>query len=198
MHRLIMGKFEDDGLVIDHINHNTLDNRKHNLRICTESDNSKNKSLPSNNTSGVVGVSFNKKYNKYETYITINYKRKSLGLYDSIEDAIKTRKDAEEKYFGEYSYDNSMELAMKNNRKDKNMNKELRISLNEFSKIQKFNNIITNFESDIDLVRGRYVIDAKSLIGIYTLDLSKPIDVVINSDNDEEIIRFNNVMEEFV
>ena len=193
-----MGKFEDDGLVIDHINHNTLDNRKHNLRICTESDNSKNKSLPSNNTSGVVGISFNKKYNKYETYITINYKRKSLGLYDSIEDAIKTRKDAEEKYFGEYSYDNSMELAMKNNRKDKNMNKELRISLNEFSKIQKFNNIITNFESDIDLVRGRYVIDAKSIIGIYTLDLSKPIDVVINSDDDEEIIRFNNVMKEFV
>lgn len=78
------------------------------------------------------------------------------------------------------------------------MNKELRISLNEFSKIQKFNNIITNFESDIDLVRGRYVIDAKSLIGIYTLDLSKPIDVVINSDDDEEIIRFNEAMKEFV
>lgn len=78
------------------------------------------------------------------------------------------------------------------------MNKELRISLNEFSKIQKFNNIITNFESDIDLVRGRYVIDAKSLIGIYTLDLSKPINVVIHSDDEEEIIRFNNIMEEFM
>lgn len=78
------------------------------------------------------------------------------------------------------------------------MNKELRISLNEFSKIQKFNNIITNFESDIDLVRGRYVIDAKSLIGIYTLDLSKPINVVIHSDDEEEIIRFNEVIKEFM
>ena len=78
------------------------------------------------------------------------------------------------------------------------MNKELRISLNEFSKIQKFNNIIINFESDIDLVRGRYVIDAKSLIGIYTLDLSKPINVIIHSDDEEEIIRFNEAMKEFV
>lgn len=119
MHRLIMEKLEDDGLVIDHINHNTLDNRKHNLRICTESDNGKNKSLPSNNTSGIVGVSFNKKYNKYETYITIKYKRKFLGLYDSIEDAIKARKQAEEKYFGEYSYGNSMKYSMENeSRKD--------------------------------------------------------------------------------
>ena len=78
------------------------------------------------------------------------------------------------------------------------MNKELRILLNEFSKIQKFNNIITNFESDIDLVRGRYVIDAKSLIGIYTLDLSKPINVVIHSDDEKEIIRFNEAMKEFM
>lgn len=78
------------------------------------------------------------------------------------------------------------------------MNKQVTVFLNEFNKIQKFNNIITNFESDIDLVRGRYVIDAKSLIGIYTLDLSKPINVVIHSDDEEEIIRFNNVMEEFV
>lgn len=44
---------------------------------------------------------------------------------------------------------------------------------------------------------GRYIIDAKSVLGIYALDLRKPIDVEIHSDNEEEIKRFNMVMEEF-
>ena len=72
------------------------------------------------------------------------------------------------------------------------------ISLNSIDKVKSFVNAITQFETDFDLISGRYVIDAKSLIGIYTLDLSKPIDVVINSDDDEEIIRFNEAMKEFV
>lgn len=111
MHRLVMDKLDNDNLVIDHINHNVKDNRKCNLRICEETDNGKNKTLLSSNTSGVTGVSFNKKYGKYEAYITIKYKRKNLGYYEKIEAATKARKDAEEKYFGEFSYDNSMEYA---------------------------------------------------------------------------------------
>lgn len=71
------------------------------------------------------------------------------------------------------------------------------VTLNDFSKIKKFSSEIVKFESDIDLIKGRYVIDAKSTIGIFTLDLSVPVDVAIHSDNEEEIRKFNEIMEEF-
>ena len=72
------------------------------------------------------------------------------------------------------------------------------VTLNDFSKIKKFSSEVVKFESDIDLIKGRYVIDAKSTIGIFTLDLSAPVDVVIHSDNEDEINRFNKVMEAFI
>ena len=72
------------------------------------------------------------------------------------------------------------------------------VTLNDFSKIKKFSSEVVKFESDIDLIKGRYVIDAKSTIGIFTLDLSAPVDVVIHSDNEDEIKRFNEVMEAFI
>lgn len=71
------------------------------------------------------------------------------------------------------------------------------IKLNNFSDIKKFTNEVTKFEGDIDLVKGRYIIDAKSTMGIFTLDLSNPVDVVIYSDDKKEIERFNEVMERF-
>lgn len=78
------------------------------------------------------------------------------------------------------------------------MRTKITITLNDFIRIKNFSSEVVKFESDIDLVKGRYVIDAKSTIGIFTLDLSAPVDVVIHSDNDEEIRRFNEVMEAFV
>ena len=75
--------------------------------------------------------------------------------------------------------------------------KKVTVILNDFTKIKKFSNEVIKFQCDIDLVKGRYVIDAKSTMGIFTLDLSMPVDVVIHSDNDEEIKRFNMVMEDF-
>lgn len=78
------------------------------------------------------------------------------------------------------------------------MNTKITVVLNDFNKIKKFSSEISKFESDIDLVKGRYVIDSKSTIGIFTLDLSAPVDVVIHSDDEDEIRRFNEVMEEFV
>lgn len=111
MHRLVMGKFEDDGLVIDHINHNTLDNRKCNLRICQEINNAQNKIKLKNNSSGITGISKNKQNGKYEAYITYDYKRRFLGYFENIEDAIEARKNAEQRYFGEYSYDKSMQIS---------------------------------------------------------------------------------------
>lgn len=83
--------------VIDHINHNTLDNRKFNLRICTRIENNRNKK---NNTSGHVGVYWDKTKNKWTAQIMINYKTIFIGRYEDINDAIQARKEAEKKYFG--------------------------------------------------------------------------------------------------
>ena len=78
------------------------------------------------------------------------------------------------------------------------MRTKITVTLNDFIKIKNFSSEVVKFESDIDLVKGRYIIDAKSTIGIFTLDLSSPVDVVIHSDDEDEIRRFNEVMEEFV
>ncbi len=62
--------------------------------------------------------------------------------------------------------------------------KTVQISLNSIEKVKSFVNIITQFDNDFDLVSGRYVIDAKSIMGIFSLDLSKPISLNIHSDDD--------------
>ena len=61
--------------------------------------------------------------------------------------------------------------------------KTVQISLNSIDKVKAFVNDITRFDNDFDLVSGRYVIDAKSIMGIFSLDLSKPIDLNIHADN---------------
>ena len=58
--------------------------------------------------------------------------------------------------------------------------KTIQISLNSIDKVKSFVNDITKFDYDFDLVSGRYVIDAKSIMGIFSLDLSKPIDLIIH------------------
>ena len=60
--------------------------------------------------------------------------------------------------------------------------KTIQISLNSIDKVKSFVNDITKFDYDFDLVSGRYVIDAKSIMGIFSLDLSKPIDLNIHAD----------------
>ena len=100
-HRFILGELCSN-MVVDHINHNTLDNRKENLRICTQHQNTMNCSLSINNKSGCAGVSFSSKLNKWRSYIMVNRKQIHLGCFENIEDAISIRKEAEERYFGEY------------------------------------------------------------------------------------------------
>ncbi len=63
--------------------------------------------------------------------------------------------------------------------------KTVSITLNSIDKVKNFVNDITKFNSDFDLVSGRYVIDAKSIMGIFSLDLSKPI--TLNIHNDKEM-----------
>lgn len=67
--------------------------------------------------------------------------------------------------------------------------KTVKISLNSIDKVKSFVNVIGQFDSDFDLISGRYVIDAKSIMGIFSLDLSQPIDLTIHADNDADIIK---------
>ena len=64
--------------------------------------------------------------------------------------------------------------------------KTVKISLNSIDKVKSFVNDITKFDYDFDLVSGRYVIDAKSIMGIFSLDLSKPIDLNIHTEGGAE------------
>lgn len=102
LHRFIMNCY-DTCKIVDHINHNTFDNRKSNLRVVTASQNNMNRILSKNNTTGKTGVYYNKN-NKYEAYITIDGEKLILGYFDSFEKAINIRKQAEIEYFGEYRY----------------------------------------------------------------------------------------------
>ena len=62
------------------------------------------------------------------------------------------------------------------------------ICLDSIDKVKAFVNEITKFDSDFDLISGRYVIDAKSIMGIFSLDLSKPIELSIHSDDVTDIL----------
>lgn len=66
--------------------------------------------------------------------------------------------------------------------------KSVEISLNSIDKVKSFVNEIAKFDSDFDLVSGRYVIDAKSIMGIFSLDLSKPITLNIYAEDDAAIL----------
>lgn len=63
--------------------------------------------------------------------------------------------------------------------------KTVQISLNSIDKVKSFVNAITKFDFDFDLISGRYVIDAKSIMGIFSLDLSKPIELNIHAEDTE-------------
>ncbi|MDE7063198.1 MAG: HPr family phosphocarrier protein [Lachnospiraceae bacterium] len=62
--------------------------------------------------------------------------------------------------------------------------KTVQISLNSIDKVKAFVNTVAQFDFDFDLISGRYVIDAKSIMGIFSLDLSKPIDLTIHTEKD--------------
>ena len=68
--------------------------------------------------------------------------------------------------------------------------KTVKVSLNSIDKVKTFVNDINRFDFDFDLVSGRYVIDAKSIMGIFSLDLSKPIDLNIHAEGEklEEVL----------
>jgi hypothetical protein len=101
MHRLIMNCSQNK--VIDHKNHITTDNRKNNLRICNQEDNCKNVGISIRNTTGIIGVKWDKNRKKWSSAIMYNLKNKFLGRFDDFEKAIIARLNAEKKYYGEFA-----------------------------------------------------------------------------------------------
>ena len=104
LHRLVMNATED--YLVDHINRNPLDNRKSNLRMCTQAENSRNVGVSQANSTGFKGVYFEKLNNKYRARIKYNGKRISLGCYmNPVDAAIAYDKKAIE-LFGDFAYTN--------------------------------------------------------------------------------------------
>lgn len=83
---------------IDHINHVKNDNRWCNLRQVSNQENGKNQSVRKTNTSGQMGVYFNKRTNKWRAYISVNGKSVYIGEFDLVEGAIQARKEVEVRY----------------------------------------------------------------------------------------------------
>ena len=101
MHRELMKP--EKGYVIDHLDGNTLNNQKSNLRICTQSQNCSNQKISILNTSGYKGVVYNKKNKRYYARITVNRIIFSLGGYIYIKDAARAYNAAALKYHGEFA-----------------------------------------------------------------------------------------------
>lgn len=87
----------------DHIDRNPLNNRKNNFRPATARQNSINRGIRSDNTSGVTGVSFNKNTGKWISYISIDGERVFLGLFSDKNDAIKARLSAAKEHYKEFA-----------------------------------------------------------------------------------------------
>ncbi|WP_155638650.1 HNH endonuclease [Burkholderia cepacia] len=104
MHRLLMGRHRiRDGLVVDHVDGNPLNNRRSNLRVCTYSQNNSNRGKSPNNSSGYKGVTFHKQMKKWQAQIMVNEKCIHLGLFTDPESAHEAYKKAALEYQGEFA-----------------------------------------------------------------------------------------------
>jgi hypothetical protein len=107
IHRLVANAFVKNKAkkaFVDHIDCNKTNNYFANLRWCSSIENNRNRSVRSNNTSGVIGVSWVKKAKKWKAQIQIGKKNKTIGLYDTKDDAIISRINKANELFGEYTH----------------------------------------------------------------------------------------------
>ena len=109
MHRFIMNA--PRRLVVDHINHNGLDNRRENLRLCTRLQNSRNRLPSRGGTSKYKGVTRSKRRKKFMAEIRVNQKKQYLGYFDSEIEAAKAYDKKAKELFGEFAYLNFPDLA---------------------------------------------------------------------------------------
>jgi hypothetical protein len=104
MHRLIIGAV--DGQYVDHINGNPLDNRRSNLRACTNAENSWNAKKQKRSKSPLKGITLNKSTGKFRAQIMINYKKINLGDYPTPEEAARVYDVAARQHFGAFARPN--------------------------------------------------------------------------------------------
>ena len=107
MHRFIMKP--NKGMVIDHLDGNTLNNQKNNLRICTHTENMRNSKISINNKSGYKGVSYQENRNNYRAQIKFNNKTINIGDFIDPIDAAKAYNAAALKYHGEFAHLNKID-----------------------------------------------------------------------------------------
>ena len=100
MHRFIMKTPKN--MVCDHINHNTLDNRKSNLRNCTRSQNQMNRKTAKNKL-GLKGVDYHAQNGKYRAQIQLFGKKIHIGYFDTKEEATEAYKNRATELFGEFA-----------------------------------------------------------------------------------------------
>lgn len=107
MHRMIMsrklGHDLDSGEIVDHINGDSLDNRRSNLRLATQSENVQNSRISTRNTSGYKGASWDKNRQKWYCRITVNKQVIYLGRFDTAEEAHVAYCEAAKKYHCEFA-----------------------------------------------------------------------------------------------
>lgn len=101
MHRVVAKT--PAGMITDHINRNTLDNRRENLRICTRAENARNTDVYKNNKSGFRGVYWKTREKKYIAQIKVNGEIIRVGRFDSPEEAARAYDEAAVRYFGEFA-----------------------------------------------------------------------------------------------
>lgn len=101
LHRVLLPP--EKGSFVDHINQDKLDNRRENLRLCSKAQNSMNRVPQSNSSTGISGVSFDKKRSKYKAHIKVKGKQLWLGHFVELTDAVIARKEAEQLYFGDFA-----------------------------------------------------------------------------------------------
>jgi len=104
---------EDANIIVDHIDGNPFNNCKSNLRICTQAQNTLNKSFISNNTSNFIGVYYDKNRNTWDAEIRYQYKKWHLGRWKDKHDAVYARLIAEKYLFKEFMNDKELQKQIK-------------------------------------------------------------------------------------
>jgi hypothetical protein len=107
LHRLLLGA--SSGVVVDHIDGNGLNNKRSNLRLCSNKENVRYQTLSKMNTSGYKGVSIHKQTQKYRAQIRVNNRLMHLGLYTTKEEAAEAYNNAAIVHFGPFAKLNLIE-----------------------------------------------------------------------------------------